>query len=184
MVKGADYSMSVGKAIKELRREDDLSQLQLSFELNVSRESVSAYETERAKLPQDVSQKLMERFDDPFFAMEVANSYTGGGWVRKLDGEYVDLHRSSVKEKTMEEIDELTQALESFSFSTPPRLIKTRQRQDLENMTIEAVDVVYSVCHLLAVICKDYGFSWNEIWNRHAAKLIANGYVKKDNVGA
>lgn len=106
-------NMSVGKVLKETRGQE--SQLQVSFDLNVSRESISAYETERAKIPVDVSQNIVKKFDNPWFAMEVANEYTAGTWVRKLDGEFVDLHRASVKAKTEEELQEAIEALRGIS---------------------------------------------------------------------
>jgi hypothetical protein len=171
--------MAIGKAIKSMRGKE--SQLKLSFDLSVSRESVSAYETERAAVPPDISQKLMERYDDPFYAMIVANEYTNGSWVRPLDGMHVDLHRSSVVAKTQEEIQEILEYMRSISVVNHPGSMPEHEKQQLKETLIQAIDGITALSHYVSVICKDYGFSWNELWQTHTRKLIANGYVRKEN---
>ncbi|WP_026678183.1 helix-turn-helix domain-containing protein [Fictibacillus gelatini] len=171
--------MAVGKVIKALRREQDLSQLQLSFDLNVSRESISAYETERAKVPQDISRSLMEKFDNPFYAMEVAHDYTGGSWVSKLDGEAVDLHRSTVKDKTLEELDEALESIRGVRLATKPKYIQEHEKHQLEEAIIQAIDAIIALTHFVAIICIEYGFSWLKMWKKQHAKLRSKGYIKR-----
>lgn len=176
LAKKGEKKMSVGNAIKELR--GNMSQLELSFLINVSRETISSYETGRAKLPKDVSLKLMERFDDPFFALTVAHQYTGTG-VRKLDGNNIDLHRCSVKEKTIEELEEMLDLIKSTSLSTLPKATTPEQRQKLENLLLQTIDTLYALTHLLAITSNEYEFSWRELWEKHLTKLISKDYIKR-----
>jgi transcriptional regulator with XRE-family HTH domain len=176
MVKEVRRIMGVGNTLKEIRGEE--TQLQLSFELNVSRESVSAYETERAKLPADVSQKLMEKYDHPFYAMAVASEYTAGAWVGKLDGANIDLHRASVRSKTKEELAEALEAIRSVCLANPPKSMQEHQKRELEEALMQALDAIVALTHYVAIVCRDYGFSWIKLWRNHRAKLKSAGYVK------
>lgn len=172
--------MAVGKALKTMRGRE--SQLKLSMDLCVSRESVSAYETERAAVPPDISRQLMKRYDDPMFAMTIANEYTNGGWVQPLNGKHVDLHRSSVAAKTEEELQEALEYMKSIRIANHPASMPEHEKEQLRETMIQAIDGITALSHYVAVICKDYGFSWNELWQTHSRKLIANGYVRKETV--
>lgn len=170
--------MGIGNVLKEVRGKK--SQLQIAMEFNVSREAISAYENERAKLPADISQRYMEKFDDPFFAMEVAAEYTAGTWVRRLNGENVDLHRASVRAKTEEELHEALEAISGVCVANRPVAMEEHERKKLEEALIQAIDAIVALTHYVAVICREYGFSWLQIWRKHFAKLAKNGYVKVD----
>lgn len=172
--------MKVGKVLKTLRGK--MTQQQMALDFNVSRETISSYETERANVPKDVSQKLMAKYDNPWFAMTLASEYTGGAWVRKLDGQYVDLHRSSVALKTREELHEVMEALSKVCFVNHPASLNDYKRQEMEEALIQAIDAIVALNHLIAVSCEEYGFSWNHLWDRHAKKLVANGYIQNDSL--
>jgi hypothetical protein len=181
MVKGGQKNMAVGKALKTMRGRE--SQLKISMDLSVSRESISAYETERTSIPPDISQKLMKRYDDPFFAMTLAHEYTNGSWVHPLDGKFVDLHRSSVAAKTEEELQEALEYMKSIRIANHPASMPEHEKQQLRETMIQAIDGITALSHYVAVVCNDYGFSWNELWQTHTRKLVANGYVREERVG-
>jgi DNA-binding XRE family transcriptional regulator len=168
--------LRIGNAFKEVRGEQ--TQLQLSMELNVSRETISAYETERAMVPADISSQLMEKKDDPFWAMTVAPTYTAGAWVGKLDGANIDLHRASVRAKTKEELNEALEAIMGVCLANPPKGMKDHQKRELEAALMQAMDAIVALTHYVAIACKEYGFSWLKLWRSHRAKLKAAGYVK------
>lgn len=169
--------MGVGNALKITRGKD--SQLQLSMEINVSRESISAYETERAEIPVDISQKIMQKYDNPWFAMEVGYSYSAGADVKKLDGANIDLHRASVKAKTEEEIEEALKALKEISVVNNPEFTSQIDREKIETALIQVIDAIYAAKHLVAVLSKEYGFSWLKLWNIHFNKLLNRGYMRR-----
>lgn len=168
--------MSVGNALKETR--GDESQQKLSFDLNLSRESVSAYETGRAKLPTDISQKLMNKYDNPWLAMEIGYEYSAGSGVKKLDGQNVDLHRSSVKAKTEEELEEALIALRNISVVNKPEFISQMDKEKIKEALIQVIDAIYAAKHLVAVLAKEYGFSWLQLWHMQFKKLLQRGYVR------
>lgn len=164
----------VGKLIKELR--DDDTQQQLAFDLGVVRETVSKYETGRSQVPPDISRALMRKYDNPKFAMTVRSEYTGTG-PRWLDGPNVDLHRSSVKEKTVEELQEALNALLSTSFSKPLKLLAHFDIRDLRETLKEILEAITAGEMLVAVVCQEAGISYKDLWKEHYSDLEAAGYT-------
>lgn len=169
--------MGVGNVLKEVRGKE--SQLHLSMDLNVSRETISAYETGRVEqMPLDISQKLMQKYDSPWLAMEASHEYTAGSDVKKLDGQNIDLHRSSVKAKTEEELQEALTALKEISVVNKPEYVEQADRERIKEALIQVIDAIYAAKHLVAVLAKEYGFSWLKLWQLHFKKLLSRGYVR------
>jgi transcriptional regulator with XRE-family HTH domain len=171
--------MRVGKILKELRGND--SQQQMAFEFNVSRESVSAYETERAKLPADISQKVMHKYDNPWFAMTLHHQYTRTGPVR-LDGHRVDLHRSSVKGKVLEEISEAERWIKKVDLTNKLCHLSAWEKQDLHESLVQVADAITGLAQFMAVVCEEAQISYAGVWQAHYNKLVSNGYVKPESL--
>ncbi|WP_083248255.1 hypothetical protein [Desulfuribacillus stibiiarsenatis] len=169
--------MGVGKVFQEVRKKH-CSQLQFALDNNIVRESVSAYETERARLPQDISRKAIQRFDSPRLAFEVASQYTGGSWLTWLDGNNVDLHRASVRSKVKEELREALDAIAEVSLANHPHAMQDFERRKLEHSIEQSIDAIYALSMYVARVCEDYGYSWQRKWDKHRQKLVARRYVK------
>jgi transcriptional regulator with XRE-family HTH domain len=168
---------NIGPALKELRGKQ--SQQQMAMELNLSRESVSAYETGRAKIPADISRQLVGKKDDPWFVMALRHEYTGTGPV-KLEGERVSLQRSSSKEKLLEELDEAVEALKGVSMANEINDLMPFKKQELEYAMGQLIDVITGIEHLAAIVCEEAGISYKGVWEEHYRKLITRGYVNKE----
>lgn len=164
----------VGEMLKEMRGE--ATQLSLGLDLNLTRETVSKYENGRSKVPPDISNKLMKKYDNPWFALQLQHEYTGTGPVR-LDGPNVDLHRSSVKEKVLEELHDATNALESFSMSKPLKRLSSYEMTNLQNVLKEVVELITGADTLLAVVCEEANISYKQLWNDHYIHLRSAGYI-------
>ncbi len=164
--------------MQEAREEHGMTQEQLALDFNLSKQMVSHIECDRRKMPKDVMPKAVETLDCGFLSMETAAEVTGGAWVGKLNGDNVDLHRSSVKAKAMEELKEAMFALENTCLVNHPSSIDHTHREDLKRMLFECIDVIVCLSHLVAVVCKEYGISWFKIWKDHKLKLVAKKYLK------
>jgi DNA-binding XRE family transcriptional regulator len=165
-------------AVKEARKNANMTQQQLSFEIYESRESVSHQENGRYRVQPNISKYFAEKHNNPWVALEAAAEYTGWGPV-KLDGEVVDLHRASVAMKTKEELTEALEAIESVCVANHPRSIKEFDRKQLEEAILQAIDAIVALTQYVAVICLDYGFSWLDMWKKHRTKLKAKGFIKR-----
>lgn len=164
----------VGEMLKEVR--GDKTQQQFAFDMGVVRETISKYETGRSQIPQDISKKIVFKYDDPKFAMTIRNAYTGTGPVW-LDGENVDLHRSSVKEKTIEELQEAMEHILNTCLAKPLKKVQHFERQDVEKMLMEVVDAITAMDHFVAVVCTEAEISYTNIWQKHYRKLAKRGYI-------
>lgn len=164
----------VGKLMKEMRSGE--TQLSFGTALNLTRETVSKYENGRSKVSADISRNLIDKYNNPEFAITIRNEYTGTGpmW---LDGPNVDLHRSSVKEKTMEELKEALEKLEGFCFSKPLQRLQLFEKQTLENVLEELAEAQTAIDHLIAVVCKEAEISYKGVWDKHYSSLASAGYI-------
>jgi len=171
--------MSVGSALKHARARHDMTQGDLAEQVFLSRSMIAETERGAKKLPRDVAPKAARRLDDGFLAMEIAKEFTGGAGAGRLNGKGVDLHRSSVKAKTIEELGELQDGLEQFCMVNAPGNLSPEQRAKIEALLIEGCDVIVAVSHLLAVVAEDYEISYYGVWDRWRQKALAAGYIAK-----
>ncbi|KYD24582.1 helix-turn-helix transcriptional regulator [Parageobacillus toebii] len=165
-------------AVKEARKDANMTQQQLSFEIFESRESISHQENGRYRVQPNISKYFAEKHNNPWVALEAAAEYTGWGPV-KLDGEMVDLHRASVAMKTKEELTEALEAIESVCVANHPRSIREFDKQRLEEAVLQAIDAIVALTQYVAVICIEYGFSWFKMWQKHRTKLQSKGFIRK-----
>lgn len=162
------------RIMKEMRKGE--SQQKLALELNVSRESVSAYENGRARIPADIASAMMERKENPRFAFALRNEYTQTGPVW-LDGPNVDLHQSSVREKTMEEMNEAIIAISGFSFARSLKNLPEWERPAAEELLEEVAEAITAMELFLARTCEETGISYTGVWSRHYKQLKAKGWL-------
>ncbi|GAB7387417.1 hypothetical protein BSNK01_12530 [Bacillaceae bacterium] len=171
--------MSLGTVLQEAREEKGIAQEQLAFELNLSRQMISHVENGRRKLPKDVAPKSARILDCGFYIIELAHYFTGGAFAKKLNGDRVDLHRGIVTMKTLEELREAHDAIEKADVTDHPSAVTKEQRERIEHAAIQALDAVVALLHYVAVMCRDYKFSWFGLWMKWRKKARERGYLKE-----
>ncbi|WP_084245178.1 helix-turn-helix domain-containing protein [Planomicrobium okeanokoites] len=162
-------------SMKEMR--NGQTQDQLAMDLNVSRESVSKYENGHVRIPADIARHLMHRNDNARFAFALRNEYTQTGPIW-LDGPNVDLHRSSVKEKVLEELEEAANAIKRMNFARPLKSLSNWEVPELEKLLEETVEAITAMEHLIVVVCEETGMSYTDTWQKHYVQLKSKGYVQ------
>lgn len=167
----------VGEIMKQLRGTD--TQQKQALEMSVARETISRYETNKDRVNVDVARQYSAKYDNPRFAITVQNEYTGTGPVI-LDGENVDLHRSAIKEKTLEELEEAFNRLKSTSLAKPLACMELFEKQDLHDSLEELIEASTAISNLVAVVCIESGISYKELWVDHYNYLISKGFLKGD----
>lgn len=166
---------TVGGVIKELRGGE--TQLSFGLDIGVGRERLSRYENGRAKVPSDISRTLVNRFDNPKLALAVQHEYTGTGPIY-LNGPNVDLHRCSVREKTIEELQEALDAITSTSLAKPSDAIEHFERKNIMDMIEEAVEAATALANFIAVTTEHLGISYTGVWMDHYKYLQKVGFIK------
>lgn len=170
------YGHQLGQALMEA----GMTQLSFSFEAHVSPESVSAYKNGRAVAPPDIKSKSVLVTDNPYLAIAAAHESTAGTSPVILDGENVELNRHTVVVKTVEEVEELLEAIKRVQsiLVKPQRSWNTKERQQVEHLVQETLDVVTSTTNMAAVICREGKLSWIYQWTTHKTKLAKRGFMK------
>jgi DNA-binding XRE family transcriptional regulator len=176
--------MPIGRAAeaaKMARKDAGITQLELTFdEYYGSRESVSQQENGRYQVQPELSKYYAEKHNNPWVAMEAAAEYTNWGPVH-LDGDAVDLHRTTVSLKTKEELEEaLASMLEaSRRLTINPHVVDQIDKAVIEKSIQESIDAITALNHYVAVLCNEYGISWAKMWTQHKLKLIQRRFIKK-----
>ncbi len=165
----------VGEVMKEIR--GDETQLRFGFDFGVGREAISKYENGRSKVPADISKSIVEKFDDPKFALAIQHQYTGTGPIW-LNGPNVDLHRCSVREKTIEELQEAIDAIKKTSLSKPKGAISPYEMQIMMDTLEEAVEAQTALANFIAVMTDHTGISYTSVWDSHYQYLHKEGFIK------
>ncbi|MGE7954838.1 helix-turn-helix domain-containing protein [Lysinibacillus xylanilyticus] len=166
---------TVGGVIKELR--GDETQLSLGLDIGIGRERLSRYENGRAKVPSDISRTLVNRFDNPKLALAVQHEYTGTGPIY-LNGPNVDLHRCSVREKTIEELEEAIVSIKQTSLAKPKEAVDPYEKKNMMDMIEEAVEAATALANFIAVTTDHLGISYTGVWTSHYQYLQKAGFIK------
>ena len=90
----------------------------------------------------------------------------------------MDLHRSSVKEKTLEELEEAIHKLRSTSLAKPLVNLTPYELQSVRDALEELVEAQTAMAHLVAVVCMETGISYTDVWAQHYRSLQSSGYVE------
>ncbi|TWT04634.1 helix-turn-helix transcriptional regulator [Planomicrobium sp. CPCC 101079] len=160
--------------MREIRGEKTQQQMALDF--NLSREAYSKMENGSRKVQADIALRMMERGDNARFAFELRHQYTNTG-PRWLDGPNVDLHHASVKEKTLEELEEAMKALREFNLARSLKSISHWERPEAEKVLEEMVEAVTALEHMVAILCENLEISFVDTWQNHYLQLKAKGWL-------
>lgn len=169
------------REVKNARKEIESSQLELTFDgYYGSRESISQQENGRYNVQPELTKYYTEKHNNPFPAIEAAHEYTNWG-VTKLDGDAVDLHRTSVSMKTKEELKEALEAVAEANkkILVNPNTLDPTSIKTIENSIQECIDAITALTHYVAILCKEYGISWIKMWTQHKLKLTQRRFIKQ-----
>jgi transcriptional regulator with XRE-family HTH domain len=144
----------------------------------VSNKMVSAIECGRRAAGPDVLERLATTLDYPRLYMEAAAEVTGGVYASPwLDGDGVDLHRTSVWAKTCEELQEAIKVVSAADVVNAPSRADEAHRQAVHDSMIQILDARVAIDHYLAVMCEEYDFSILAVYQEHRRKLESRGYI-------
>lgn len=172
--------MSVGLAIREARLNKNFTQEAIGAMGFCSGKLISAIERGERNASFDILSKVTEELDDPKLYLEAANEVTGGVFtVPWLNGDSVDLHRTSVKEKVIEELTEAIRAINLVKTYNNPKACKPDQKELARESVLESIDAYIGIAHYIVIICNEYGLSVKELFTEQRKKLIKNKYLKE-----
>ncbi|HHY95894.1 MAG TPA: helix-turn-helix transcriptional regulator [Firmicutes bacterium] len=176
--------VKVGSALRQARLARGLRQQDVCKRLYISDSTLSEIERCERKPALDVATRAARELDDPVLYAAVATEATGGVMVPVwLDGEKVDLHRSSVRDKAVEELSEAIERLakaRAITNAKRPEDLDDEGRRQVEDVLHELVEAQTACGVAIVVLCRTYGFSIKGTYQRHVEELRAKGYVRKE----
>lgn len=167
--------MSIGDVYYEFRMERGMTQQEFANKVNIERSSLTKIENGSRKAPTDLITKTATRFDDPRMFIAAQEEITDGACVPWLDN--ADLHRAATHFKTMEEAEEAIAAMKVTPIMKRPDQLTTADREAIRNTISECIEAITALTHHVAVLCRDYTFSWFGAWKEHRADLKAKKYL-------
>lgn len=164
----------MAQALKKLRKDE--TQQAVAEKMNVSRETIKNLESGQRDFPSYITRSLMEVYDSPYLPMSIRSTYTHTGPVL-FDGPNADSHRSAIREKTLEETQELLAALQAYSFAKPFGNSSDFERPRLEELVRHTAKTITCLEHLLATICEETELSYTDTWQQLYADWQKKGYL-------
>lgn len=114
-------------------------------------------------------------YDDGRLYIAAAGEITDGASVPWLNN--VDLHRSTVHLKVLEEIGEVEQALLHAPITKTKDQLGQKEMQQIKAAIMESIEAITALMHYVTVLCKEYSFSYFSAWREHRADLKAKKYM-------
>lgn len=177
--KGGRGMTAIGLAIRDSRQLKNFTQEKVGAMAFCSGKLVSAIERGERQVSIDVLRNITKGLDEPRVYMEAANEITGGVFgVSWLNGECVDLHRASVKEKVVEELHEAITAIDVLKVCDNPKTCKNEQRELVRKSILEVIDVYVAAAHYIAIMCREYDFDIKDLFQEQREKLVQHGYLR------
>lgn len=171
----------VATAVKTARKRRGIQQGDVAQLAHVHRSYVSHIERGKAPNNPEVLRTLAKELDCGWLYKALHEAVSTLVFVhRKLDGDVVDLHRSSVIAKTLEELEEAIDAVRGFDAVNKPNNVTPEQREEIiEGLMMELLGAENAIETLVSVLCEEYEISPSEVYERFNRRMQAKGYQKR-----
>lgn len=168
---------AVAIAARDAMQNRGVSQSDIARAINRHRTYVSHIVNGRVPRDAEVLRALAAELDDGRLYKALHEALASVAFVHRwLDGDMVDLHRSSVKAKALEELEEAITALRGFCVANKPRREDIDKARDLIHELLGAECAIET---LVSVLCDEYGMSPSEEYQRFNETMQAKGYQRR-----
>lgn len=168
--------MNFGQVLEQVLDEHGVTQQNAAKAAHISGSMVNKIVRGTRRAPEDVMIRTAATFDSPELCIAAANEVTGGSWVPWLNN--VDLHHSTVAWKVREEVMEAYEATGAAPITKRREQMNDEELRQIKVAIMESIEAITALTHQVAVLCKDYGFSWFGMWREHRQFLKAKSYLK------
>ena len=164
----------IGELIRRERKREGVTQAQLAKMVNVSRTTITKYETGKP-VPHDTLMKIIEELRSPRLRLEIM-----GGAISCMYLENVDLSPIATQQKAIEEMEEAIQSLRNLNLINkigPEDLTDEEKDKLLKETMMELQDVNVCMDLILISLSERYDISLEELDNMSKSKMKARGYT-------
>ncbi len=156
--------MSIGEAIQGYRKENNLTQRELSIMLPIDRTVLSKVESGNKQCPPSI-ETILSGYSWKL-ALKIADERTGG-YISNLleDVPNLDLHPAALKDLLQKDLEELETALEALVVAK--HMDPEKRKQSAEKVWNEMRDVVEKAIILQGVIEEEFGLDRKQLIALH-----------------
>lgn len=170
----------LGNSLRSARERKNMTQEEFAKLCFVSKKTLSRLENNFENIKFYSLVDIVKILNDPLFTIKVINELTNGVFsIKNLNGGNVDLHRSCVKEKVIEELNEAINAISTSKVYKNPNGITVLDRSLIRKSVMEIIDVFNASGIYIQVMCSEYGFDIQEMFKEQEEKMLKKGYIKK-----
>ncbi|UIN45104.1 XRE family transcriptional regulator [Bacillus licheniformis] len=167
----------VAKTLVHLLEAENMTNRQLALDLNVSESMVSKMRNGARKMPWDVAETSLKKFDQPFFAMGIMHHFSDGCAPPVFSGDSVERHRLAFEEIMVNEAQEIVKTLHEVSFVKNPKIVTAEEKERVIEAIKELLDVEAWAKNLAALLCKEYRISLKECYRKRQITWRARGWM-------
>lgn len=151
-----------------------VNQSDIARAINCHRTYVSHIVNGRVPRDAEILRALAAELDDGRLYKALHEALASVAFVHRwLDGDMVDLHRSSVKAKALEELEEAITALRGFCMVNQP---KPEDIDKVRDLIHELLGAECAIETLVSILCEEYGMSPVEEYQRFNKSMQEKGY--------
>jgi transcriptional regulator with XRE-family HTH domain len=168
--------MKPGEKLANARVRAGLTQQELVDREGVaySREAIAKYETGARTFPKSLYPSVTQALDDPQYYFESWEETTGYVSIPFFNGEYIDKHPASMCYMVRRETGEALEKMDKACWIKPVHIRTDSEREEMKQVMKELLDAAASMINLVAVLCREYGFSMRGIYKQWRLSGKAN----------
>lgn len=168
--------MSFGQALSAIIGERNETQEGPARATSVSTAAISKYIRGTRQPSNDVIRSAVAHYDDAALTLAAYEEVAGEASVPWLNN--ADLHKSTVHLKAQEEVSEANEAIQAVPITKRKDQITEADLLVIKAAITECIEAITALTHYVAVLCKEYTFSWLGMWKAHRQKLKDSKYLK------
>ncbi|WP_082235006.1 helix-turn-helix domain-containing protein [Halobacillus massiliensis] len=170
--------MTIRDELVKARNRQGFTQLELSFDANYCRETISKVETGDRKYQPEMRKAFSESLDDPEFYFHTWEESTGYVHMPYLDGEYIQHDAIHMRYFAEKETKEALDNLDLVKWYKPIPSNSLQEKEDVKKVINEILDSAASQVNLVAALCKEYNFSMKKLFKEWLLSLKARRFKK------
>ncbi|MFC7061660.1 XRE family transcriptional regulator [Halobacillus seohaensis] len=170
--------MTIENELVKARNRQDTTQLELSFDTNYCRETISKVETKDRKYQPEMRKAFSESLDDPEFYFHTWEESTGYVHMPYLDGDHIQHDPIHMRYFAEQETQEALENLDHVKWHKPIQANSDLEREEVKQVIKEILDSSVSQINLVAALCKEYDFSMKKLFKEWLISLKARRLKK------
>ncbi|MGF2617767.1 helix-turn-helix domain-containing protein [Rossellomorea aquimaris] len=171
--------MTIGSIIAGCRTERELTQKQLSLDINCSPDMVSKLENGKRKLQKDMMPHISSEIDHVRLTTALWGEVTGGVTIPYLDGDYIDHSPAALVMRALREMDEAEKHLEQVDATKPVDYMSREEADLIAKANRELLDVAAMAITLVGDNCEWFGLSFADEIKSWKVTLKARRFIQK-----